>query len=453
MTALFWGSVLPQLAYSDSGIHTATAALGAAVDYTSKHGSRERIELIQCYGKAVREIQRHFAMQEFDPTRIAATCLLLAFTDLFIGRETQALSHLKGTVAILQHRNSFSHAVDAAELSLSTPNSSGQVQGFDICDEVDLAGVVLDIGTASYALNIKPRLPRLSAGRFLNNLGRSLPMETLELQVLMAIHSGYTFAEKASYFKYKPLRHHHPSLLIDTGREIGRLMDFLEAIDHHTVHSSWSTRQRAIVLRMQCRSCLVYLSTVLKPNETAYDAFTGIFASIVSDAETITSWRMHEQTESVFQFSADLGTTQPLYLTAIKSRVPTLRQRAIALLKQSGRDGPFVGHKLAVVAQRAFDIENSSALNDRTNGNIAVDEIPEHRRIHGCGIDTEASSRTGGSTLIAFFSLCKDIQVLMDAKSENDHQDTRHWQMWREELSMLSVSDLDEGIDIERASD
>jgi hypothetical protein len=437
ITALFWGCVLPQLAFSDCGLHTATAALGAAFHVTRGRATSESPHLILCYGKAVREVQRHFVMDEFDSPCISATCLLLAFTDLLVGREVQALLHLQGTLALLQRGHPPVITADTRPVSPSVTDPCDHTQAFDIRDGVDLAGVVLDIGTASYALDIKPRLPSVSARQLSASLGSSQPMERLELQVLMAIHSGYTHANQASNFKYKPLQYHPPFLLVETGRSTGYLMDLLKELEVYTSHSLWRIRRRALVLRMQCRSCLIYLSTVAQPNETAYDAFTEVFASIVIDAEVVVERDIREQTGNGFQFSADLGTVQPLYLTATKSRISVLRQRAITLLRQSGRDGPFEGYKLAVVAQRAFEIEHETAWNDETLSMVVVDDVPEHRRIHGCGLDTEASTKTGHSILVAFFSLCKNVEDLMRTMSETEHQDIRHWHIWSEELPVL----------------
>ena len=438
ITATLWGSIVSQLAHSDATIHSATAALGAAVEYTRRRRTDGRTELIQRYGRAVHEIQGQFLTNTYDPFCIVATCLLLAFTDLLVGQKIQALSHFQGTVALLQRRH---HLLDATATSsdtdhLSTIASSGNEQVFFIRDNMDLAGAILDIGTASYMLEAKPRLPKLDFSRFMNYPGTSHPTLTLELQVLLALHAGYTFAHRASRYKYLATRYHDPMLLIDQGREIGRLTDLIDRLGNSGLHTSWNSRRRALVLRTQCNSCLLYLFTILQPYETTYDSFTDIFISIVDDAEQIIRHPDCAQEDHDLRFSADLGTTQPLYLTATKSRLPMLRQRAIALLKESGNDGPFEGRQLAAVAQRAFGIEHSSSWCNNPYESSIEESVPEHRRVHGCGPAAETFDKVGGLTVQAFFSTCISVPELVAASSESESQNHKYWKTWVEEIAV-----------------
>lgn len=421
-TAPFWNSLLPQLAFSDCGIHNATAALGAAAQLQVQKDDQSAVALLRWYGKAVTQVQKQLTARNIDSNSIPATCLLLAFVDLFAGRELQALAHFQGFVALLLHRSgSCDRAISTSPpTSPPTPNNDETLR-FVASDELDYAALVLDINIASYVLSTGPRLPPISTHSNPYSHTTTDP-ESLALQTL---HASYVFASTASHYKYLPSSLRPSSLSSDQSRHIARLRHTIAQTTTLASHSSGRTQTRALVLNTHAKSCQIYLSTLLSPYEKSYDAYTNVFASILADAEAILSQDQQDrppaQPSLPIPFTPDLGPAQPLFLTALKCRVPSIRQRAIHLLKQTGRDGPFDGPRAAGIAARASEIEASESES----------QVPEERRLHGCGAEPVAArARVVG----VMFSLCEDVEGLVGAGESGGVGEGRWWRIWREEV-------------------
>jgi hypothetical protein len=157
-----------------------------------------------------------------------------------------------------------------------------------------------------------------------------------------------------------------------------------------------------LVLRNLCLSTIIYASTILGPYETRWDGYAREFREIVTGAETILDNRRRKRpraltssSTSAFIFTPSPGIIQPLYLTVLKYRHPRWRRRALELLRQSDKEGPWDGRLMAAVAQRAVELEESELVRakspsigaeDDMDGHLG-DMVAEHVRICGCGPD------------------------------------------------------------------
>ena len=185
----------------------------------------------------------------------------------------------------------------------------------------------------------------------------------------------------------------------------------------------------ALVLRAQCLITIVYLSTVLSPKEAAYDVHDLRFRRIIEDVATV----LDQDRSSVpgpGQYCLEPGVLQPLFFTAIKYRHSVLRRKAVELIRKVGREGPWDGKLLAVVAARAVEIEEGcSEFQDLVE--ILPGDISEQNRLHGCAMDAEDSGLGPKNTVTVMFSQCLDVEHMISGNVSWD--DKSNWSIWRED--------------------
>lgn len=416
--------VLPQIAYTDAGAHTTCVALGAAVSYHRGRHRRDISAIYRYYGRAVSRIQQDLAERPGEVTCLVTMCLLLVVTDLLMERRSQALSHLQGSLTLLRRRqiSTTEHEPDADDK-------------FVMSDVVDTVGMILDISASSFALELPPRLPRLIIPES-GAEGDGLRTSDQELHVLASLHASYAFLNAASKFKYVPMKFRPLGIEIDQHRHIGNLLSVLRSISSNLECGSVHSRTRLTVLRAQCHSCLIWVSTILDPWESAYDLYTQLFKTIVNDAR-LSIGRISNSVQRLSSvFSADLGIVQPLWFTASKSRDLEIRLEAIELLSKSGRNGPFDGSVLAAVARRAVDLEHSTLDDKLDDQSILSSLVPERSRICGCGPDVEALARLDDQSIKAYFSLCKDVKKMMAEETPVGYENESHWEIWTERIPL-----------------
>lgn len=127
-------------------------------------------------------------------------------------------------------------------------------------------------------------------------------------------------------------------------------------------------------LRMYYNSTLVWASTRLSLTEMTFDDFTSNFEQIVHYADIFLRSRFDDRTT----FTFETGAVAPLFLTATRCRIPSLRRKALDLMRKAPRKECFHGaESTAEVAGRVIDIEEE--------GLTPVDDdvlLPETCRVH-----------------------------------------------------------------------
>jgi hypothetical protein len=165
-----------------------------------------------------------------------------------------------------------------------------------------------------------------------------------------------------------------------------------------------------------------------------YDRFWNTFRSILEDAEIVLQNQL-SGAPHYFNISLDLGVIQPLFFTAIKCRELKTRMKAVDLLNRSGREGPFDGKRLAVVAQRAVEQETDicNGIGNDVDGRVSH-VAPERHRLHSAGIDSTQVPGMLCMGVPASFSRCRDVEALLEANSPEEYKEPKNWEMWDELL-------------------
>ena len=202
---------------------------------------------------------------------------------------------------------------------------------------------------------------------------------------------------------------------------------------------SQPTSPSLLVMRIQCLSAIIYVSTILNPCEKSYDTYELFFRQIVDGA-----FRLLGQTpDSCFwagpatRFRLISPLSQPLYLTSMKGRHGRVRREAIGLLSMTGREGPWDSVTHVQVARRALEIEEHAIQGIDMN----LDEIsvPEKSRLHGCGLNSEQGRYKGGGSIEATFSRCFDVDKMM-LRADILWDNKKNWDIWTEKVPLPPIN-------------
>lgn len=432
----FWSFTLPQLCHTHPAVSTSAAALGAAIERHRDCLSHEHLGLRRRYGQALAAIRHALNDEDLHATPLFAASLLLAMSETLGGQELHALVHLEGALNVLIQRQQQRAKPNSSPGSgLRDAEDTNALQTFTIRDEVDAAGAVMDISTASYALGLLPRLSHLDPDPESWVFRPGGTFVSLEMRALQTLHTSFCFAAAQNRWKYVPYRFRPAELGCQQNQlaeQLFRLAKDLDSIVDASQPGEW---RRSRYLSMQCRSCLIYISCLFEPAETSYDRFIEEFRDIICSALMLHGTWIPLSVPHSFDFSLDLGVVQPLFFTSMKCRDPHLRRQAVQCLEHTHREGPFDAKHLAVVARRVIELEETGGREDCfCPTSIEDSPISEPLRLHGAGIDTDLPSDPERNYVEATFSRCRDVFGMMREDTEASFNDKKWWDIWNERL-------------------
>ena len=360
-------TLLPQLCYSIPAINSAAIALGAVHQLQTSHKPhtpQDETFVHSQYQKALRTMQQEVATQPHGPVPLMLMCFMLGIMEILLQQERNALYHMRAAYQLLQERKQARNLTGAND-SKSTDDEWWQE------DDLEVVFRTLDLETCAYAPDNPPDLPVASIPPVLPVM---TDLASSRVTLVQLVHSCYAFTAQVYRYKYHP-HSATPDVHIQQGRLIAHLSSWLErfnlnivaTLSSNTTHSSQITnRSHALTLRVTALSTLIYLSCILSPYETTYDAHAPHFQRIIKDAEEIVSLRtLTDDTVTTsfvtqgsnVRFSPGPGIINPLSITAIRYRHPEYRRKAVALLFRAGQEGPWFGRREASVAARVIAIE------------------------------------------------------------------------------------------------
>lgn len=161
-------------------------------------------------------------------------------------------------------------------------------------------------------------------------------------------------------------------------------------------------QQAAWALKINHRLCMMHLrhdfSTVCA-DDTIWDLYPQEGEDIVQFAESLLNLDERVRgppNQRGVEFSLDMSLVGPLYAVAHKYRDPSLRRRAIALLKKANRqEGIWDSAVAARVAERLVEIEEGAV------GNVtSFHDVPNWAWIHGLNVSFNKLERKGDFSYI-----------------------------------------------------
>ena len=134
----------------------------------------------------------------------------------------------------------------------------------------------------------------------------------------------------------------------------------------------------------------IWLDCALSFPECTYDNYTSSFEHVIDLAAQVVylTNAQNNGTPPVFQF--EIGVIPPLYMAARKCRDPTLRRRAIELLRQAPKqEGLWDSAQMVVVAERIVEIEEQ----DLEVGHWPSEEMRVHEVLNELQTKSESGSK------------------------------------------------------------
>jgi hypothetical protein len=384
-------TLLPQLCYSIPSVNVAATALGAVYEMQASYASGsppdEHFAASQ-YQALLRAMHRDLLKQPLGPIPLIMMCFMLGIIEVFLQQESNALFHLRAAFKLLQDRR---------RTRLASCSAQPDPPSTDFCspeDDIEILFRTLDVQICSYALIKTPYLPAISVPSTLPSM---TDLGSARTTLVQLVHACYNFTSTAYKLKYQP-QSISPSMYIQQGRHIAHLSTWLEHFNltvlptlapDHASPSQLKAYSHPLTLRMTALSTLIYLSCILCPYETAFDAHAPHFERIITDAEAVLLARHKEPGSPIVEgmgidgqrFATGPGPVQPLFLTAWKCRHTLHRRRAIALLRSldAGREGPWSGPREARVTSRIMELEeswNSGSALVLQNAQLGEDGVP-----------------------------------------------------------------------------
>ncbi|RSL66646.1 hypothetical protein CEP53_003303 [Fusarium sp. AF-6] len=228
-------------------------------------------------------------------------------------------------------------------------------------------------------------------------------------------------------------------------------------------HNAQGGNEQLLVLRAQCLAAFINVANILEPREMAFDDYAPEFQEIITSVEILSLNAADgggpplNSPDALPLFTPEMGIIHPLYFTALKYRDPFWRRRAIALLRRSGREGPWVGEIEAALASAiAVREEQPENSGERVSGDLS--RVVESARISNCwvveymrdGVDGGCISRSDETRirkvkaiLIRCYDMEKMVQNSIQAPNEHPWRDRTQWAWWEEIISVPYNTELE----------
>ena len=420
-------NLIPQLCVSSPSVSAALAATGAAFHTmqapSNASSTRDEAFAVSQYQIALNSVRRDLSLLPHDSLPMILTCFLLSIVEIFLQREENALFHLAGAAKLLQHRRSAGMTSDMSHSGIS------DLEGDFSADALGLLFRTVDFQTSSYAPSLPPRLPPLPIPPTLPEFS---DLASAHKVLIPLTHSCYSFLAESIQIKHqqKPFTTVHQE---NQSRLIALLHTWLERFQLVVSFKVAQTPPKpplsmedchALKLRMTALSVLIKISCATSPHEKAYDAHGLHFLQILADAEAVMSTRTGEadqqggESSNRLRFSMGPGIIEPLFTVAFKYRHPLERRRAIALLKHSGREGPWNGVREARITSAVMAYEegglqdDSHACLDCSRDQISPasedwqTRIPECSRLFDMGFSPKVSVHGRSNRVAARYRRC-----------------------------------------------
>lgn len=145
----------------------------------------------------------------------------------------------------------------------------------------------------------------------------------------------------------------------------------------------------AKLLMMSHLCCRMMVSNALADGrETLHDRFMPEFERILELGEELTFSGTNGSRIAQRRFSLDIGIIAPVYYVALKCREPTLRRRAISLLKSSNsQEGAWDSATMADLAKRVLEVEEQGIEDPKM-----ASDIPEQNRLWRAWFDLRSGA-------------------------------------------------------------
>jgi hypothetical protein len=390
----FWNRLVLQLSHSEPAIKHALIALGAAHEsyQAGKVNSFTNPCLaLQQYNRAISSLSQQLSNPSRRATEVTLICCIIFICfESVRGNYDAALSHLKSGMDILKSKNLAADKGNSGDVPYLDPQTDEDdlIEHFTRLDVS--ASAFLDT-TPQLAMRLSDSLPDLATHRF-----QDLAEARKYLQRLVNMCGHLAF----SNYQYRD----NPDLLpVEAEAERVKLMSAVrqwavqfDALLKSPAMTGLSGRslQGAFTLILQQKTIFLVLVAspfsdmrMLVPFERDIESIVSIATWLVrtsgpfpeSGPKSAFTGKAQLEAGDPPKFTADMGIIAPLYYVAINCPNPSLRQRALDILKIPRREGLWDSVLISSIAEKVTSL-NGKHIVDSFVGNIV--ELAEALKLH-----------------------------------------------------------------------
>ena len=390
----FWSRLVLQVGDSEPAVRLAIMAVGSLFEHVQYQESEPPTKdsrtivtgrryqfAIQCYNKAIAALMKRLEQQDSSEEVALLTCILFICVEFLQGNEAEALALCVKGSKVLHSMQPTDGESDSTPV-LQRKGGSGMIVD-DIVPIFTRLGILSTlfgqpIDTNTPALQLAdPPPPELSYS-FPSLAEARIALYDLMEKCQQVIRAAMAYKRAPDDCFIVP-----DALFTLQCRMLSNLDNWSEAfmtLDCSSDPSAvYSDVYASTLLRMYHLITYIWVATCLDKSESAFDVHMAEFTSIVTFSESLLA--KGTAANALPRFTFEMGLIPPLYFTAINCRHPTLRRKALALMRQgSKRESLWDAEPVAKVAERVIELEECGFES-------GTDAWPEEKyRIHDAAI-------------------------------------------------------------------
>ncbi|KAJ6439778.1 fungal transcriptional regulatory protein [Purpureocillium lavendulum] len=344
----FWDGVVLQLSLTEPIVRHAVLAVSGLLECVAStrpalHLAAQRGLALSEYGKAIRGLRKWSA--EGDKSAIPLlVCVLFICIEFLLEHDGASQLH------VCQGRNILSGLAESRSPDMRLIKN-------------DLVPIYARLSLASFLFGSRPvPIPNHLTGDT-ESPPNFTSIEHSRCCLYVLLDQALRFTTKSHPVAYSPFPDIDElnTLAAEQQSLLTRLSDWRNAFAVFAASQKGALPTEQHLLQIYYNASMIWISTALQPLETAYDAHTPAFASIIADASAVLQGFSARSQFPLFTFETEL--IAPLYWTATKCRHPLLRRAAVGLLMRdelrNRRENMWSGKAAIVIATRVIELEEA----------------------------------------------------------------------------------------------
>ncbi|PIB01611.1 hypothetical protein CB0940_02251 [Cercospora beticola] len=384
----FWRSLLVQASLVELALAHAVVTVGVFAEQRSGLCGNEQRNLETShehmaratYNKSITQLAKLSVSANDNTEVILLACILYICVEFLRGNEEEAVRHFNGGMAIIANLIAGKDGSSAADRTIDGIRSTGILTFFN---RLEMLAALFDNDSSwPYAVTLQESIPSefhsISTARdslvHLMNLSlrfiRSVGLAKYDLSFANTYHAA--FDEQRILLRHLQLWRSRFSAYQ------ARHASGLSSTDFYACN----------VLEIQRLVADIWVKTTMTPLECAHDEHMPALEAIITLAEQLSTMvdgtkSQRERARYNNTFLLDTEIVGPLHWVSIKCRDPTLRRRAINVLRGTDRrEGKWDSRMSVAVAERVMAIEEEELL----HGDLPSEEA----RVHIVSIKSDA---------------------------------------------------------------
>jgi len=382
----FWNRLVLQLSHSEPAIKHALIALGDAHESYQAGRIDSFISpglALQQYNRAISFLNHQLSNPSRRATEVALICCVIFICfESVRGNYDAALLHLKSGIDILKSRNLATGKGGSGDVPYLDPQTD-EDDLIELFTRLDVsASAFLDIQPPQLAMRLSDSLPDLATHQFQDLVEGRKYLQRLVNMCLHLVLSQYQYRVNRSLLPVEAEAER--TKLMSAVRQWAVQFDALLKSPAMTDLSGRSL-QGAFTLIMQQKTILIILEAspfsdmrMLEPFEEDVESIVSIATWLVrtsgpfpeSGSKSAFTGKAQLEAGEAPKFTADMGIIAPLYYVALNCPNPSIRQRALDVLKIPRREGLWDSVLVYNIAEKVQGVDGQQML-DSFVGSVA----------------------------------------------------------------------------------